>query len=337
MANSFSNQLPQGVPFVDRRNMVDYRWIAILNRITAAATPTGTGYVIDGSSETYATMTLYQGAFASRPATPSAGSIFFSLDTGEIFYESSGDWRRLDTPLTGDVSKPADSNVVTLNTVNLSPGTWGSSTSYPVITVNEKGLVTNVTVEPFTPASNAPGAPNYSVQFNDAGVFAGQNTFVYNPTTQTLQVRNVFVGDEIAFADPVPTRTNLLPTQTGLENYSLLTNGTDVFWAASRTIDIPFQWNVISTFPLITVPADVVVKNVTTYIEEAFDGSGATLTIGDAVDNSSLQNNIDPYEAAGYSSTPVAKYSTATAISLYINPGTATQGYGLISIELQQR
>lgn len=337
MANNFSNQLPQGVPFVDKRNMVDYRWIAILNKITSAVTPTGTGYVVDGSAETYATMTLFQGAYANRPPLPETGSIYFSLDTGEIFFESAGSWARLDTPLTGDVSKPAGSDVVTLNTVNFAPGTWGSSSEYPVITVNEKGLVTNVTLEPFVPATSTPGAPNYSVQFNESGVFGGQNTFIYNPTTQTLQVRNVFVGNEIAFANPVPTRTNLLPTQTGLSNYSLLTNGTDVFWGANRTVDIPFQWNVTSTFLLLTVPADVVVKNVTTYIEEAFDGTGATLTIGDAVDSASLQNNIDPYEAVGFSSTPVAKYATDTAISLFINPGTATQGYGLISIELQQR
>ena len=337
MATNFSNQLPQGVPFVDKRNMVDYRWIAILNKITAATTPTGTGYVVDGSAETYATMTLYQGAYASRPPTPETGSIFFSLDTGEIFFENAGSWVRLDTPLTGDVSKPAGSDVVTLNTVNFAPGTWGDSSNYPVVTVNEKGLVTNVTLEPFTPTTNSPGAPNYSVQFNDGGVFGGQATFTYNPAAETLTVKNLFIGNAIAFANPVPTRTNLLPTQTGLSNYSLLTNGTDVFWGANRTVDIPFQWNVTSVFTLLTVPADVVVKNVTTYIEQAFDGTGAVLTIGDASDHASLQNNIDPYEAVGYSSTPVAKYVTATEIFLFINPGTATQGYGLISIELQQR
>ncbi len=46
--------------------------------------------------------------------------------------------------LTGDVTAPAGSIETTLLTVNPHPGTFGSASSIPVVTVNGKGLVTNI-------------------------------------------------------------------------------------------------------------------------------------------------------------------------------------------------
>ena len=46
---------------------------------------------------------------------------------------------------TGDITTSAGSSATTLATVNSNPGTYGSTTTIPVITVNGKGLITSVT------------------------------------------------------------------------------------------------------------------------------------------------------------------------------------------------
>lgn len=50
--------------------------------------------------------------------------------------------------LSGDVSSTAGTVVTTLATVNTSPGTFGSGTAIPIISVNGKGLVTSVIEQP---------------------------------------------------------------------------------------------------------------------------------------------------------------------------------------------
>lgn len=57
--------------------------------------------------------------------------------------------------LTGDVTAPGASNVTTLATVNGSPGTYGSTTSIPTLTVNGKGLVTAASATTLTAALDA--------------------------------------------------------------------------------------------------------------------------------------------------------------------------------------
>ena len=108
-------------------------------------------------------------------------------------------------------------------------------------------------------------------------------------------------------------------------------------WVTTREMDIPFQYNVVSPFPLITVPAGVLVKSITTYVEQAFDDPTAILSVGDLIDPEALQNNVIPDEAAAYQSTPVLEFAVDTDIFLYVSPGTSTQGAGIISIELQER
>lgn len=336
---------PTGVPFVDNRSMVDYRWLRFLTQLQANSTPTGIGYVEDGSAVTYAPMTLFQGAQSSLPGTPVDGSLYFALDTGRIYFADSGSWELLSEELTGDVTKPVGSQVTSLANVFGSPGTYGAANLTPVLTIDAKGRVTGLSFEEIAGSSVVPGGSTTSLQFNDGGVFNGAQIF-YDAANQSL-----------IFSNPDPTFQNLSPLTTkgdilvhngsdsvrqaiGTDGFilkanSALANGVE--WVGPGTYDIPFQFNVINPFPLITIPANLVVKEVIVYLEVPFDGSGASLTIGDVGDNSALfpATGISVYEGAAWVSTPVLTYGVNTQVNLYIVPGTATIGSGIISLVIQ--
>ena len=134
--------------------------------------------------------------------------------------------------------------------------------------------------------------------------------------------------------------TNNVRLPVGLDNQVLIASSSSVNgleWVTTRVLDIPFQYNVVSPFPLITVPAGILVKSITTYIEEPFDDLSATVSIGDGVDPEQLQDNITPDEGVAFQCTPIIQYGVDTEVFLYVNPGVSTQGSGLISIELQER
>jgi hypothetical protein len=334
------------VPPVGRDGLLDYRWRRFFDAISKGLPPLGAGTVIDGTNGTYAQMTLFQGPDSAKSGTPATGDIYLALDTGRIYWANSGTWNILSEELTGDVTKPANSTVTSLANVFSTPGTYGSATQTPVITIDAKGRVTNLWFETVSTPPFTPVGPSGALQFNDGGVLNGTALIFYNPSTGGF-----------VFSNPAPTREALSPLTTkgdifvrsstvstrlpvGTNGQTLVADSstaTGLVWANSRTVDIPFQFNVVNPFPLVTVPANVRVKQVTTYLETAFDGTGATLTIGDAGDPDRLQDNIDPYEAVAYQSTVGYQYGVNTPIFLFINAGTATQGDGLISIQLQER
>lgn len=195
-------QWPQQVPFVDGRNRIDYRWLrsleSFLNQIQAG--PSGSGAVADGSIGTFAPMTCFQGAEADLP-TPATGQIYFALDTGKLFWSDASSWYEFSEELTGDVTKPAGSSVTTLSDVFLSPGTYGSNTTTPVLTIDSKGRITNLSFEEVTANIGAAGN-NLELQFNESGSLQGA-TVSYNPTTGGL-----------VFTNAQPTREALSPLTT---------------------------------------------------------------------------------------------------------------------------
>lgn len=101
---------------------------------------------------------------------------------------------------TGDVTWSANSFATTLATVNASPGTYGSSTAIPTVTVNGKGLVTSIT-------TNAVIAP--------AGTLTG-NTLASNVVNSSL----TSLGTGVALVSPSISGTasstgQYLSTQSG--------------------------------------------------------------------------------------------------------------------------
>lgn len=91
-----------------------------------------------------------------------AGSSLGDLETRSATDLSSGTLGAGRMPgLTGDVSSAAGTVATTLATVNPSPGTFGSGTRVPLVTVNAKGLVTGVTEYPIAsiPGGVIPGPP----------------------------------------------------------------------------------------------------------------------------------------------------------------------------------
>ena len=106
--------------------------------------------------------------------------------------------------LTGDVSGSGTTSIPTaLASVNTAPGTYGSPSTVPVITVDAKGRVISVIQEPISVGGGSgtvtvPGGGNGAIQFNSGGNFAGDVNLIYVPNTGTLYAENVTVASVIS-------------------------------------------------------------------------------------------------------------------------------------------
>ena len=106
--------------------------------------------------------------------------------------------------LTGDVSGSGTTSIPTaLASVNTAPGTYGSPSTVPVITVDSKGRVISVIQEPISVGGGSgtvtvPGGGNGAIQFNSGGNFAGDVNLTYVPNTGTLYAENVTVANVIS-------------------------------------------------------------------------------------------------------------------------------------------
>ena len=121
----------------------------------------------------------------------------------------------LNLTVSGDASGTTSSGVINfvLNNVNSTTGVFGSSTLIPIITVNSKGLITNVSTTTFT--GTAPSATNLSGgNTGDIVYQSATNTTAFLPPTDNT---NVLVSGPTS-----PSWTNT-PTLSGI-NFSNIPN-----------------------------------------------------------------------------------------------------------------
>ena len=334
------------VPPIGRDGLLDYRWRRFFKDITGSVVPSGTGVVYDGSNTSYAQMTLYQGPDSAKGGSPSTGDIYYALDTGRIYWASSGTWKLLSEELTGDVTKPANSSITTLSTVNFTPGTYGSSTQVPIVTVDGKGRVLSIGLADIEAGTVTPGGSPGQLQFNDSGGFGGTSQILYNGGTGGL-----------VFSNPSPTREALSPLLVKgdifVRNATVSTRlpvGTDgqrltadsaqatgLRWVSPTRLELRFSYGDATPKAIVQVPANKVVQYVSIVIIQDFNAT-SSLSIGDAGDPERLLATTDNLtQVAGtYATEPGTQYGVATDVKLYITPGASSQGSGLVTILFEE-
>lgn len=145
---------------------------------------------------------------------PNPGDIYYALDTNKTYVTVNGQWVLQSPEFTGDVLIPQSSTVTTLANVNAAPGTYGSNTSIPVITVDAKGRVTSAFSTPISTGPSVAGGPANSLQFNSSGFLDGSSTLTYDSVNDIVYLANAYVTGTMAFANRTPTFNNLTPQTT---------------------------------------------------------------------------------------------------------------------------
>lgn len=100
---------------------------------------------------------------------------------------------------------------------------------------------------------------------------------------------------------------------------------------------VAFAYGDASPSKLFTIPAGKTVFTCIVVIQQAFNGTGATLKVGDSNQDDRLMSTDknDPSIVAEFESNPGYTYSTPTELILTINPGSgATTGSGYVLIEI---
>lgn len=129
---------------------------------------TGTRMVVADATGTMSTQAIPSGGGTPADATTSSKGII----------QLAGD-------LAGTAGSPA---LVTVGT----PGTYGSSTLIPVITVDSKGRVTGVTTATVTGGGGGtPAGSTKQIQYNNAGAFGAEAGFEYDAATNTMKLNNL--------------------------------------------------------------------------------------------------------------------------------------------------
>lgn len=114
----------------------------------------------------------------------------------------------------------------------------------------------------------------------------------------------------------------------------------DTITSLSGTIEIltTFSYDDATPMTLFTCPAGKAVFSVNIAISEVFNGTGATLKVGDAGSNDRLMTTSknNPAVAESYVSTPAHIYSSETAVQMWIVPGAgASTGKGIVVVKRQ--
>ncbi len=85
-----------------------------------------------------------------------------------------------------------------------------------------------------------------------------------------------------------------------------------------------------------TLTAGDVSSRVVVWVEEAFDGSAPTLTVGDAADNDRLAGTTDlDLKTVGRYEIPICyRFTAATAVNAYLTPDGSTAGKVTVKVEM---
>lgn len=357
MATNQRSQIPSKFEFLGRDQKITQPWQFWLQGLESGLAPIGSGYVIDSTLSTTGSTSIGQGAQSARTGTPSINSIYFADDTGGIFTVQGGAWQQQTPAYTGDVTKPAFSTITSLATVNSAPGTYGSSTTVPIITVDAKGRVTTAGFAPVE-MPPLPGSAGDIIYRGATGNPAATAELTYDPLTG-----NIKVWSQITFSNAIPTFTNLSPLTTkgdvigfdgninvrvpvGTDGYVLTADSTTdsgLKWATPpgsnpAFIEVAFNYGDASPKLLTTVPANKLVLMSSIVIKTPLNGVGATLQIGSTGTPGDVMDTTDnaPSIQSNWTNNPDTVYGSDTPIYLTINNGSgATAGSGLVILQIQ--
>jgi hypothetical protein len=194
MTTTSRSQIPLNRAIVDKNGYLTVPWSFWFQTQNNYLPPANSaGYVVNASvptDVTTATATLAIGPAGNIPLATDT-SLYFSTDTGQIFISNNTDWVLGLPEFFGDVTKPINSQTLTLSTVNGNVGTFGSGSTTPVITVDEKGRITNIFSVPNDVPVPRAGGSNGQVQFNNSGVLDGSNQFTYDTANDIATIFNV--------------------------------------------------------------------------------------------------------------------------------------------------
>ena len=132
------------------------------------------------------------GATVDPTFVPCGAGLLVGGANGQIQYNSMGFLGGF--TMGGDSTVNTTTGAMTLATVNSMPGTYGSSTQCPTITVNGKGLITAASQ---IACAGGPGGTSGQVQYNNSGALGGftmGGDATVNTGTGALTLANVNSG-----------------------------------------------------------------------------------------------------------------------------------------------
>jgi hypothetical protein len=103
-------------------------------------------------------------------------------------------------------------------------------------------------------------------------------------------------------------------------------------------VQVNFAWGDATPATIAVVAANKVVYGVELVITEPFDGTGASVVVGDAGQSDRLMATIenDLTQVGSSTTSPACVYGVSTAVTLTITPGAgATQGKGVVILLVQ--
>ena len=220
--------------------------------------------------------------------------------------------------LSGDVTGVGTSGITTtLATVNSTVGTFGSSTLVPIITVDAKGRITNVTT---TSVGNGT-VTSVNVSGGTTGLTTSGGPITNSGTITlggTLGIANGGTGATTASA----AANNLLPSQTGNNGKFLSTNGSNVSWVSTGLQNVSPNQIVYGD----TTPGTIISDSTFTY-------SAGIMTVGSVITSTVSSASGFPLTLDGKSGLVLKSTSGVVNLQseLNTNGSGGTVGQSLVS------